>query len=84
MSDEWQDDGGALVGDFAFADFGAALAFVNAVGALAEDHGHHPDILLHGWRHVRLTLATHDAGGTVTAADHALAASIDALDAPAT
>lgn len=79
MSDTWKTEGGALVGDRQFADFAAALAFVNAVGAVAEERGHHPDILLHGWNKVRLTLATHDAGGTVTDADHALAAAIDAL-----
>lgn len=83
MSDDWQDDGAALTKDFAFADFPAALAFVNAVGAVAEARNHHPDILLHGWRHVRLTLTTHDAGGAVTDADHALAAAVDALEAPA-
>lgn len=79
MSQTWQTEGDALTRDREFADFAAALAFVNAVGAVAEARGHHPDILLHGWNHVRLTLRTHDAGGTVTDADHALAAAIDAL-----
>jgi 4a-hydroxytetrahydrobiopterin dehydratase len=80
MSGTWKTDGDALVCDRQFADFAAALAFVNAVGALAESRNHHPDILLHGWNNVRLTLSTHDAGSTVTDADHALAAAIDALD----
>jgi 4a-hydroxytetrahydrobiopterin dehydratase len=80
MSGTWKTDGDALVCDRQFADFAAALAFVNAVGALAESRNHHPDILLHGWNKVRLTLSTHDAGSTVTDADHALAAAIDALD----
>jgi 4a-hydroxytetrahydrobiopterin dehydratase len=79
MSDTWKTEGGALVQERKFADFAAALAYVNAVGAVAEERGHHPDILLHGWNRVRLTLSTHDAGGTVTDADHALAAAIDAL-----
>jgi 4a-hydroxytetrahydrobiopterin dehydratase len=79
MSDTWQTEDGALVQERTFADFAAALAYVNAVGAVAEERGHHPDILLHGWNHVRLTLRTHDAGGAVTAADHALAQAIDAL-----
>lgn len=80
MSGTWKTDGDALVAEREFADFAAALAYVNAVGALAEARGHHPDILLHGWNRVRLTLSTHEAGGTVTDADHALAAAIDALD----
>jgi 4a-hydroxytetrahydrobiopterin dehydratase len=79
MRDTWKTEGDALVQERKFADFAAALAYVNAVGAVAEERGHHPDILLHGWNRVRLTLSTHDAGGTVTDADHALAAAIDAL-----
>ncbi|MCW3040754.1 MAG: 4a-hydroxytetrahydrobiopterin dehydratase [Solirubrobacterales bacterium] len=80
MSHDWQTQDGALVRERQFADFAAALAYVNAVGALAEDRGHHPDILLHGWNRVRLSLVTHEAGGAVTDADHALAAAIDALE----
>ena len=75
----WTDGGDELVGEGSFADFATALAWVNRVGALAEERDHHPDILLHGYRHVRLTLSTHTTGG-VTAADHALAAAIDTLD----
>jgi 4a-hydroxytetrahydrobiopterin dehydratase len=81
MSDTWKTEGDALVSDRHFADFATALAFVNAVAAVAEERNHHPDILLHGWNRVRLTLTTHDAGGTVTDADHALAAAIDGLPA---
>lgn len=74
----WSRTDEALVREWTFPDFAAALAFVNAVGAVAEDVGHHPDILLHGWNKVRLTLSTHDAGG-VTEADDALAAVLDSL-----
>ena len=44
----------------------------------AEEANHHPDILLHGWNKVRLTLSTHSEGG-LTDADFALAARIDSL-----
>ena len=64
--------------EYDFADFAEALAFVNRVGALAEERNHHPDILLHGWNQVRLEFWTHTAGG-VTDADHALADACDAL-----
>ena len=74
----WRDEGAALVRDLGFADFPAAIAFVNRVAVVAEDAGHHPDILIHGWNNVRLTLSTHSAGA-VTDADHALAGRIDAL-----
>ena len=51
---------------------------MNRVAELAESANHHPDILVHGWNKVRLTLSTHSAGG-LTDADFALARGIDAL-----
>lgn len=75
---DWRHEGDALERDYEFRDFAAAMWFVNRVAELAEQHGHHPDILLHGFNKVRLTLASHDAGG-VTERDHALAAAIDQL-----
>jgi 4a-hydroxytetrahydrobiopterin dehydratase len=77
MSD-WREEGESLVGDFKFKDFAGAMAFVNQVGELAEGANHHPDILIHGWNKVRLTLSTHSEG-KVTQADHNLAAGIDGL-----
>lgn len=79
MSDTFVDKDGALVADLEFGDFAAAISFVNKVAAVAEERNHHPDILIHGWNKVRLTLSTHDAGGAVTQADHDLAAAIEAL-----
>jgi 4a-hydroxytetrahydrobiopterin dehydratase len=63
---------------FKLADFAAALAFVNRVGDAAQAADHHPDILLHGWNKVLLTLSTHSQGG-LTEADFALAGRIDGL-----
>lgn len=74
----WTDTGEALVGERSFADFATALAWVDRVGAVAEQRNHHPDILLHAYNQVRLTLSTHTTA-TVTDADRALAAAIDAL-----
>ncbi|HWX98082.1 MAG TPA: 4a-hydroxytetrahydrobiopterin dehydratase [Solirubrobacteraceae bacterium] len=61
-----------------FADFAAAIDFVDRVAELAEAANHHPDILLHGWNKVRLTLSTHSQGG-LTEADFGLAGQIDRL-----
>lgn len=72
------EDGSAIVRDLQVADFAAAIAFVDRVAELAEAANHHPDILIHGWNRVRLTLSTHSAGG-LTGADFALAAAIDSL-----
>ena len=52
------------------------MAFVNRVADLAEAANHHPDILVHGWNHVRFTLSTHSEGG-ITQSDLDLAAQID-------
>jgi 4a-hydroxytetrahydrobiopterin dehydratase len=74
----WSRAGDAIVRELSFADFAAAIAFVNRVAETAEAANHHPDILLHGWNKVRLTLSTHSQGG-LTDADFDLAAQIDRL-----
>jgi 4a-hydroxytetrahydrobiopterin dehydratase len=66
-----------LVRSYKFADFKSALAFVNQVGAIAEQQGHHPDILL-GWGKVEITLWTHAVNG-LTESDFILAAKIGEL-----
>ena len=58
----WQIVAGELVKTFQFKDFVASLRFVNQVGDLAEQAGHHPDIDIR-YNRVRLALTTHDAGG---------------------
>ncbi len=74
---EWNIVSGELVRTFQFKDFLAALAFVNRVGELAEEAGHHPDIDIR-YNRVRLALVTHDAGG-LTAKDFDLAARAEKL-----
>lgn len=60
---------------FTFPDFARALGFVNRVGELAEQQGHHPDILL-AWGKVEITIWTHAING-LTESDFILAAKID-------
>jgi 4a-hydroxytetrahydrobiopterin dehydratase len=74
----WTREGETIVHEWRLADFADAMAFVNRVAELAEAADHHPDILVHGWNRVRLTLSTHSQGG-LTEADFALAAQVDAL-----
>ena len=62
---------------YKFPDFRTALAFVNKVGELAEEQGHHPDILL-GWGKAEITIWTHAVDG-LTESDFILAAKIDGL-----
>ena len=54
------------------------MAFVNSVGAVAEELKHHPDIEF-GWGYVRLKITTHEAGNQLTEKDFQLAQRIDQL-----
>jgi len=73
----WNLVDGQLVKVVECASFPAAIEFVVAVGRLAEEADHHPDIDIR-WRTVRLAVVTHDAGG-LTDLDFALARAVDAL-----
>ena len=75
---QWRREGQAIVRDVQLADFAATIELVNRVAAAAEEANHHPDILVHGWNKLRLTLSTHSQGG-LTEADFALAGRLDTL-----
>jgi 4a-hydroxytetrahydrobiopterin dehydratase len=72
---QWTVRSGRLVREFAFADFVAAMVFVNRIASLAESAGHHPDIDIR-YNRVRLGLETHDANG-ITEKDFLLAQEAD-------
>jgi 4a-hydroxytetrahydrobiopterin dehydratase len=75
---DWERDGDEIVREWRFADFAAAVTFVNRVAEEAEEADHHPDILLHGWNKVRLSLTNHSAGG-LTEKDFVVAARFDGV-----
>jgi 4a-hydroxytetrahydrobiopterin dehydratase len=75
---DWRRDGDAIVRDVELDGFKAAMALANRVADAANDANHHPDILIHDYKHLRLTLSTHSAGG-ITENDFALAQTIDGL-----
>ena len=75
---DWKREGDEIVRDWKFEDFAEAITFVNRVAEAAEDANHHPDILVHGWNKVRLSLTNHSAGG-LTQADFTMAERIDGL-----
>jgi 4a-hydroxytetrahydrobiopterin dehydratase len=70
-------NGHHIMRTFTFPDFRQALAFVNKVGEIAEQQGHHPDILL-SWGKAEITTWTHKING-LTESDFILAAKIDKL-----
>ena len=51
--------------------------FVNLVGKIAEDEGHHPDITF-GWGYVKINITTHAIEG-LSENDFILAAKIDTI-----
>jgi 4a-hydroxytetrahydrobiopterin dehydratase len=73
---KWIKEEDHLTKEFSFKNFKEAIDFVNKVAYLAEEHNHHPDILLYGYKNVRLTLSTHSEG-KVTDKDYTLADLID-------
>ena len=75
--DETSSMGVALTRDYTLGNFKQAMAFANRVADIAEEQGHHPDILIHGWKYVTLRIATHATGG-LSKNDFILAARIDA------
>jgi 4a-hydroxytetrahydrobiopterin dehydratase len=62
---------------YRFKDFRESLQFVNRIGELAEEQGHHPDICF-GWGKADVTIWTHKIDG-LTESDFVLAAKIDKL-----
>ena len=70
-------DGSDLRKDFTFPDFAKALAFVNALGWIAEQENHHPDLEF-GWGRCRVRFSTHDVGG-ISRNDFICAAKTEAL-----
>jgi len=74
----WTRDGRRIVRELKLANFGEAIALVNRVAEVAEARNHHPDILVHDWNQLRLSVTNHAAGG-LTDADFELAKAIDEL-----
>jgi 4a-hydroxytetrahydrobiopterin dehydratase len=75
---EWEREGDEITREWRFEDFSEAIEFVNHVAELAEESNHHPDIWLHGWNKVKLSLTNHSAGG-LTETDFAMAGRFDKL-----
>ena len=73
---EWEATEKEILKTFTFKDFKESLDFINKVGVIAEDEGHHPDISLFSYKNVKITLSTHAIGG-LSENDFIVAAKID-------
>lgn len=78
--DGWSFEQGHLAKSYYFPDFASALAFVNRIGAIAEEQNHHPDIYM-TWGKVSLEIWTHKIDG-LTESDFILAAKFDEIPVP--
>jgi len=72
----WSIENGQLTRDIKVKNFRTALVVVNRIGELAEQEGHHPNICIHSWNHVKLELYTHSING-LSENDFILAAKIN-------
>ena len=75
----WERERDEIVREWRFENFAEAIEFVNRVAEAAEEANHHPDIYVHGWNKVKLSLTNHSAGG-LTETDFVMAQRLDALD----
>jgi 4a-hydroxytetrahydrobiopterin dehydratase len=78
--DGWQFEQGHLAKSYYFPDFAGALEFVNKIGTISEQQGHHPDIYM-TWGKVSLEIWTHKIDG-LTESDFILAAKFDEVPVP--
>ncbi len=69
--DGWTEEDGTLTATFATKSFAKGLELVNLIGASAEGHNHHPDLVL-TYPSVQVTWSSHDVGG-ITSRDVRLA-----------
>jgi 4a-hydroxytetrahydrobiopterin dehydratase len=77
LPSDWERDGDEIVRTYEFDAYLDGVGFAAAIGGLAEEAFHHPEITI-GWREVEVRLTTHDAGG-ITTKDIDLATRFDSI-----
>lgn len=75
---DWEYINNTITKEFIMKDFNEVLYFVNKIGRSAEAMNHHPDLFMHSWNKLKITISTHDKGG-VTERDFELANKIEEL-----
>jgi 4a-hydroxytetrahydrobiopterin dehydratase len=78
LMDQWKENQQEITKTFAFKDFVQAIDFVNKVKDVAESHQHHPDVYIHSYNKVKISLTTHSEG-RVTDKDYKVAEELDKL-----
>lgn len=78
IMNNWKETNHGIERVFTFRNFLKAVDFVNDVAKIAEAANHHPDILIHSYKQVKITLFTHDENA-ITTKDYNLAKQIDEI-----
>ena len=75
---DWKTENNLLTKEFEFRNFEESVQFVNKILPLAEEMNHHPDLLIHSYKKVKVMLFTHSEK-RITEKDHSLAKKVDDL-----
>ena len=79
--DGWERDGDKITKNYQLDTYLAGVAWASTIGTIAEGFDHHPDMHI-GWRKVKVSFTTHDAGNKLSHKDFDVAEAIDALPYP--
>lgn len=71
-------EGGRIEKTYTLKNFITCIKLINEIAQIAEEEGHHPDILLYNWNNIKVSLTTHAIKG-LSENDFILAAKIDLL-----
>ena len=74
----WQIEDDKLVRELNFKNFMIAIQFINFIKLSCEQQNHHPDLLLHSYKKLKIILYTHTQK-TITQKDYQLAKTINQL-----
>ncbi|MCL4384519.1 4a-hydroxytetrahydrobiopterin dehydratase [Patescibacteria group bacterium] len=76
LKENWEVKDERLILDSVYPDFMAVIAAVNQIAAIAQELNHHPDLLVHDYKQLRITIYSHDSD-TLTDRDYQLAQKIE-------
>lgn len=75
---KWKIIDGKLTKEYEFNNFLETISFVNKISLIAEQMNHHPDLLIHSYKKLKIIIFTHHEN-KITEKDYELAKKIDGL-----
>ena len=64
--------------NYVFNNFNEVIEFVNKIAEIAEETNHHPDMLIHSYKEMKIMISTHNQE-KITEKDYELAERIDSI-----